>query len=119
MFSITVVFGSPATPATLLYHTKEAAELAWNSPQPGNMLTYKDDFGQIVSVRETSFHGALFEDMEKSALTHVERSLHQMRTQIKANSAGKADPAIAAHLRSMGQGPAVLSPGMNGGMRGY
>ena len=115
MFSLTVVFGNPATPLVLLYHTKEAAEQAYNAPQTGHMATYKDDFDQIASINPASIHGVLLEDMDKSALVKIEQSMHHMRTQIKANNMGKADPAIAAHMRMQQQGPAVLAPGgMNG-----
>jgi len=116
MFSLTVVFGTPATPLTLLYHTEDAAKKAWQGSNVGDMLYFADEFGQQASIARTSIHGVLLEDMDKSALVKVEMGLHNMRTQIKANSAGKADPAIAAHLRTQQQqGPGMITPGgLNG-----
>ena len=53
--------------------------------------------------------------MDKELLSKIEQGLHQVRTQIKADTAGRADPAISNAVRSRQQGPAVLTPGIGNG----
>ena len=126
MFSLTIVFGTSPVPWTLIYKAKEsfdAAQSAYHNSKAtsfeGDELNLTDDFGQTCSIKRASIHGALFEDLDQSRLAHVERGLHQMRTQIAADKAGMAAPDISAYMktRSMGGGPAVLSPGFNGAFR--
>jgi len=115
MYSITIVFGASPVPWTLMFKTQEAFNDAIvNFQNPATLdsknLNLVDDYGQHVSIRRDSIHGAMFEDMTKSKLAHIERGLHQMRTQIEANNMGKADPSISAFMRSqMGQ-PGVITP---------
>ncbi len=115
MFSLTVVFGTPATPLTLLYHTEDAAKAAYHGAGTGDLIAFKDDFGQVASIVRNSLHGVVLEDLDKSAMVKIEMGLHNMRTQIKANTMGRADPAIAAHMRASQQGPSMITPGgLNG-----
>jgi hypothetical protein len=124
MFSMTIIFGDSPTPWTLLYKTKESfdtARTAYNTPAlsafDGKTLDLADDYGQQAVIRRESIHGVLFEDLNQSMLGAVERGLHQLRTQIAANKAGRADPSIMEHMRQQQHGPAVLAPGFNGGFR--
>lgn len=122
MFSMTVAFGS--TGASLLFKTKETFEAAKEKLRAskatsfeGDELHLADDFGMEIMVKRTSVHGATFEDMEQTKLGHVERGLHQFRTQMAADKAGTAAPDIAQYLRGRGAGPAVISPNFNGAYR--
>jgi hypothetical protein len=55
----------------------------------------------------------MLEDTNKSALAHVERSLHHARVQVETQKRAQTDPK----LRAGHAGPAVLTPmGANGGM---
>lgn len=127
MFSLTIVFGSPAIPWTLLFNSQEAAETAFENYKSskttnfnGENFIQKDDFSQDLCIARTSLHGALLEDMDKSKLAAVERGIHQHKTQILAHKRGQQDPEIQAFAR-MNQmaagGPAVLQPGFNGAFR--
>lgn len=124
MFSITIAFGSSG--ASLLFKTEEtfaAAKDKYRSSKAtsfeGDELHLIDDFGMEISIRRASIHGATFEDMDHTKLAHVERGLHQFRTQIAADKAGMTAPDISAYLRGRGAGPAVISPnfGSNGAFR--
>ena len=124
MYSITIVFGTSPVPWTLLYKTKEAFEaataLARSSKATsfeGDELHLADEFGQTCSIKRASIHGIMAENMDESKQAHVERGLHQLRTQIAANKAGHADPGIAAHMRMQGNSPAMLNLGPNGAFR--
>jgi len=123
MFSMTIVFGSAPVPWTLLFKTKEAFDAAMQTYRnskatsfEGVNFTTTDDFGQTIDVKRDAIHGVMFEDMEQSKVAHIERGLHQTRTQIAAERAGQADPGISAYVRTRQQGPAVISP-FNGAFR--
>ena len=125
MFCITVVFGNAPTPWALLFKNKDtfdAATAAFKNPaamtfNPDNFCV-SDDFGQTIDVKRSAVHAVMYEDMEQSKIAQIERGLHQTRTQIAAERAGQADPAISGFMRSRTQGPAVLSPGpFNGAFR--
>ena len=128
MFSLTIVFGSPAVPWTLLFNSKEAADAAFENYKSSKTTSFngenfmqKDDFEQDVCIARTSLHGAMLEDMDKSKLAAIERGLHQHKTHIAAQKRGQQDPEIQAYARMQqmgGGGPAVLQPGgFNGAFR--
>jgi len=50
----------------------------------------------------------MLEDMEKSKLAHIERGLHQARTQAKAQQAATQDPVLKS--AAMMRGPAMIDP---------
>lgn len=111
MFLITVIVG-PAQWA-LMFRTPESTEVAKQALQTATQnaavgIMISDDFGQHLDVKSASIHGFLVEDLEKTKLAHVERSLHAGRTQALAQKACEADPAIRAALSA--RGPAILSP---------
>lgn len=122
MFSMTISFGNSGT--QLLFKTKEAFEAAKEKYKTskatnfeGDELHLIDDYGIEILVKRSAVHGTMFEDLDQSKLGHIERGLHQVRLQIAADKAGMAAPDIVAHMRTRGQGPAVLAPNFNGAFR--
>jgi hypothetical protein len=123
MFSMTIVFGASPVPWTLLFRTQEAfnnAIIVFKNPPTfeSDYFDITDDYGQHVSVKRGTIQGVMFEDLTKSRLAHIERGLHQMRTQIDANNLAKSDPVLMAAMRSQQVGPGVITPfGANGAFR--
>jgi hypothetical protein len=123
MFSMTIVFGSSPVAWTLLFKTQEAFDSARTNYNCATLTSFDgktfeclDDYGQHAIIARSSIHGVMFEDLEQSKLAGVERGLHQTRTQIMAEQAGRSDPAIASYMRTRQQGPAVMTP-FNGAFR--
>lgn len=117
MYLLTIVFGPTPTPWALLFQKSETAELAFNGLQDARKIKQGcveicDDFGQKIDLPLASIHGFMLEDMEKSKLAHIERGLHQARTQARAQQMASTDPVLKT--AAMGQGPAILSPMGNG-----
>jgi hypothetical protein len=131
MFSITLVFGTSQTPWVLLFKTPETFQQAKDKyilhPPSFDMqgkaagdFECTDDFGSTVHINRGHIWGVMFEDLDQSKNAAIARGLHNMKTQIDADTAGQADPKIAEHMRKMRMmqgGPAVLSPGFNGQFR--
>jgi|SRR5215469_15128453 len=121
MFALTIVFGTSPVPWTLLFKTQEAINSAKSTFQmspPGSVVALKDDYGQEVVIGVNSIHGVMFEDLNQSKLAHIERGLHQMRTNIDANNQAKADPVLMAAMRMNQAGPGVITPfSANGAFR--
>ncbi len=116
MFSLTISFGPTNVMWTLMFRNKEQGELAFAAlKRPEFNGTLVDDFGQEIFLGFGGIHGVIFEDMELSKLAHIERALHQARMQAKGAEAAESDPVLRANR--FRQGPAVLTPGMNGPMR--
>lgn len=117
MHLLTIIFGPTPTPWALLFQKSETAELtfhelrkAWETKK--EFIEIFDDFGQTINLVISSLHGFMLEDMEKSKLAHIERGLHQARTQARAQQMAVADPILKA--AALGQGPAILQPMGNG-----
>jgi hypothetical protein len=112
MYSLTVVFGTPATSWRFLFRSKEKAEQAIGliSDHPTQDLHIADDFGQSADIKALTIHGRMLENLDESQNAYVEMALHNARVQAKAQERAKADPAIRAAQR----GPAVLAPIGNG-----
>jgi hypothetical protein len=108
MHSITVIIGSLAF--ALIFKTKESAAKACTTlgERIGEYLVIEDDYGQKIDARFDMIAGFIFEDMEKSKLAHVERALHQQRTQNLAQKTAETDPSLRM-ARNM-NGPAIVSP---------
>jgi hypothetical protein len=111
MHIITIAFGNAPAMWQFVFKTEEAANVAWTDlntfpPEPGNYINITDDFGQSATFELSNICGRMIEDMDKSKLAHIARSLHQQRTQAEFQKAAEADPAIRSAMR----GPAVLSP---------
>jgi len=54
----------------------------------------------------------MLENLDESQLAYIEMALHQARVQAKANERAQSDSV----LRNAKRGPAVITPGMNGGL---
>ena len=122
MFCMTIVFGPAPMPWTLLFRSQETFnEAIINFKNPATFadqdFDVTDDYGQHVSIRRDAIQGVMFEDMTKSRLAHIERGMHQMRTQVEANNMVKADPALSVAMRSAQQAPGVITPFSNGAFR--
>lgn len=123
MFSLTIVFGPVPTPWVLLFKTKEALDTALQAYRSDKTTSFEsgdlaitDDYGATVSLRRTSIHGIMAEDMELSKMNAIERGLHQARTQARAEQMASSDPILKAASMRHG-GNAMLSPGFNGAFR--
>ncbi len=128
MFSLTIVFGPGPMVWTLMYKTEESAReikqtLRSNTNDDHAMITYiADDFGQECELVTNEIKGWMLEDLEQSRLAHIERALHQARTQAKGAEIADSDPVLKqARHRSQGGMP-MIQPvpgfGPNGGFRG-
>ena len=101
---------------SLMYRTEESLlkavapfENTLNAT-PNNRYSLIDDFGHRAMIKESSLHGWMIEDWNKTKIAQVEHALHQARTQADAQKAAYSDPA----LRAVAQGPSVISPMGNG-----
>jgi hypothetical protein len=108
MFSLTIVFGPGPMVWTLMFKTEEKAreELAKIVDLP--TISYADDFGQECLITRGSIHGMMIEDLEQSRLAHIERALHQARTQAKGAEIADNDPVLKqARHRAQGGMPMI------------
>ncbi len=113
MFSLTIAFGETPTMWRLLFKTETSANeackvLAALDQEPAFEIT--DDFGQTCFIASSSLQGWMLEDLDLSKQAGVEMMLHNARTQAMAQTQARQEPT----LRSVGQGPSVFVPGMNG-----
>lgn len=117
MHCITIKFNNEPSVWTLLYKGEESAMLAWKilmAPAGLPAAMVADDFGQTAFVNFASIAGAMLEDLDKSMLAHIERGLHNARTQAKAQQIATNDPVLKTAAMTRG-GPAMFSPQGNGG----
>jgi hypothetical protein len=109
--SIAITFGPTSTLWVLTFKTKESAEAAYDKifdcieRSESTSVSVKDDFGYRVYVPVAEINGVLFEDMDQTRLVHIERNLHQMRTQLKVQQIAQADPALKLANIQMHPGP--------------
>ena len=119
MFSLTISFGPGPTMWTLMWRDKEKAEAAWNAlalAKAGGttVLTIADEFGQEAAIETEAIVGVMLEDMDQSKLAHIERALHQARTQAKGQEMAAADTTLRAAAARHAGGPSILTPGIPG-----
>ncbi len=118
MFSLTIVFGPGPMVWTLMFQDQAKAALAAieiDNTSSENRIHLGDDFGQVVSISRAEIHGSMLEDMEQSRLAHIERALHQARTQAKGAEIADADPVLRqARMKAHGQSMPILQPMGNG-----
>ena len=125
MFSLTISFGPGPTMWTLMWRDETKAKEAADKLRHGvdgryntigginpQYAALEDEFGQQADVKFSEIHGFMFEDMELSKLAHIERALHQARTQAQGQQAAENDQVL--RVQRARSGPAVLMPGMNG-----
>ncbi len=124
MFCITLALTDHPVVWTLLYKTETDAKAAWENYRanpmthhsPETVVQLTDDFGQTAVVDRARVAGAMFEDLDKSMLAHIERGLHNARTQAKAQQLAMNDPILKTAAMTQGApgGPAIFSPLGNG-----
>jgi hypothetical protein len=118
MHCLTINFGPSGMFWTFLYRDEKAGQAmhdrlinALGFGADNFLHGISDDFGQSGSFRSSEIHGVLFEDLDQSKLAHVEKGLHNARTQNDYVKRVQSDPSA----RPMSQGPGVLAPmGGNG-----
>lgn len=123
MFSLTISFGPGPTMWTLMWRDKEKADAAYDNYAHGVpvniendslVLDLTDDFGQRARIHRADIHGVMLEDMDQSKLAHIERALHQARTQAKGQEMASADSTLRAAAARQAGGPSILTPGIPG-----
>jgi len=114
MFCITIALVDNQVVWTLLYNSEDSAMNSWKkiTDLPGQTLS--DDFGQTAMVERSRIAGAMLEDLDKSMLAHIERGIHNARTQAKAQQIALNDPILKTAAMARGQSPAIFSPQGNG-----
>ena len=125
MHMLTVVFGPTSTSLAFLFRDAEQARAEFQSLEDAIavgvediFVVINDEFGQHAAIRVKSLNGVLLEDMEQSKLAHIERGLHNARTQARANQAAQSDPVLKSAMAGMAPvNPAMLSPMGNSGGR--
>ena len=115
MFCLTIALKDNPAVWTLMFQTAEKAQKGFDLfAAQASLVLLEDDFGQTAFIDKTSIAGAMFEDLDKSMLAHVERGLHNARTQAKAQQLAMNDPVLKTAAMTRGQGPAIFSPQGNG-----
>ncbi len=115
MFCISIKFKNEPSVWTLMYQSKETAVLAWKLyGDSQELVILEDDFGQTANFNLSSVAGAMLEDLDKSMLAHVERGLHNARTQAKAQQVAMNDPVLKTAAMTAQRGPAIYDPQGNG-----
>lgn len=118
MFCISIKFKNEPSVWTLLYNSAESMQNAWSKNHLQPHYTLEDDFGQRAQIDAFCVAGIMFEDMDKSMLAHVERGIHNARTQAKAETVAMSDPVLRTAAMAKQRGPAIFNPVGNGGMHG-
>ena len=118
MYALTISFGPVGTIWTLLYKEEESAAAA-KAQLYSTFDDVTDDFGQRITINRETVHGVMVEDMAQSSLAHIERALHQARTQAKGQEMAETDVMLkSARLRQ--GGPGIINPmGMQPNGRGF
>ena len=117
MFCISIALADNPVTWTLLYKTRESAEGSRNCFKlcgKNDTVNLVDDFGQEAVIERPRVAGMLFEDLDQSMLAHIERGLHNARTQAKAESIAMNDPVLKAAAMAKQRGPGIVSPMGNG-----
>ncbi len=116
MFSLTIVFGPGPMVWTLMFKTEERALQAQSGlncvlhEQANEIFGIEDDFGQHAIWTLTTLKTAswMLENLEQSRLAHIERALHQARTQAKGAEIADNDPVLKqARHRAQGGMPMI------------
>jgi hypothetical protein len=113
MFSLTIVFGPGPMVWTLMFKTEDKARLnvsTLNQSPLGQVTRFVDDFGQECDIITDELKGWMLEDMEQSKLAHIERALHQARTQAKGAEIADSDPVLAQARRRAQSGMPIMQP---------
>jgi hypothetical protein len=98
---------------TLMFKTEDKARLnvsTLNQSPLGQVTRFVDDFGQECDIITDELKGWMLEDMEQSKLAHIERALHQARTQAKGAEIADSDPVLAQARRRAQGGMPIMQP---------
>ncbi len=117
MFCITIALKDNPAVWTLMFQSEEVAKTAWQkyaTCTTDGQFSITDDFGQTAAVHHSCVAGAMLEDLDKSMLAHVERGLHNARTQAKAQQQAMSDPVLKTAAMTAQRGPAIYDPQGNG-----
>lgn len=121
MFSLTIVFGPGPMVWTLMFKTEEAARnnvQFLNQSLEKTVTRFIDDFGQECDVVTNEIKGWMLEDLEQSRLAHIERALHQARTQAKGSELAEADPVLRQARLKAQSGLGMIQPVPGGMLQG-
>lgn len=124
MFSLTIVFGPGPMVWTLLFKDRESINSQVNQLEESGIkfVEVADDFSQCAVINKEQLHGWMAEDLEQSRLAHIERALHQARTQAKGAEIADSDPVLKQSRRRSQSEMPMIQPvpgfGPNGGFRG-
>ena len=114
MYCITIALKDNPATWTLLFNDADRAKKASVAYETAvDEISITDDFGQTAAIKKSCVAGAMFEDLDKSMLAHIERGLHNARTQAKAQQIAVNDPILKTAAMTR-QGPALFDPQGNG-----
>lgn len=115
MYCITIALKDNPAVWTLMFQSAEKAQKSFDLfAAQASLILLEDDFGQTAFVDKSCIAGAMFEDLDKSMLAHVERGLHNARTQATAEKMAMNDPVLKTAAISKQRGPAIYDPQGNG-----
>lgn len=117
MFSLSIFLGNASL--ALLFTNSEKAEAANSqivAAAPGQTFELNDDFGHKLTMLRSSIHGWLLEDMNKSALAHQERALHEAKIKMSIQKAAQTHLGLREAFRPPSALP-IVSPMGNGQFR--
>lgn len=118
MFSISLALKHSSAGWSLLFKTEDKASDVRShllaAVNTNSVVEVKDDFGHEMALRGEEIAGIVYEDMDKTALAHVERGVHHARVQAKGQQRLQSEPG----LRPVTQGPGIIDP-INGRMRAF
>ncbi len=115
MFCITIALKDNPAVWTLMFQKEDDAQKGFKQlGDDASRISIADDFGQLALVEKSSIAGAMFEDLDKSMLAHVERGLHNARTQAHAEKMAMNDPVLKNAAIAKSRGPAIYDPQGNG-----
>ena len=113
MISLSIVFGPASGGAWgFMFQNKRNADVVLEEYNTGTAakISIADDFGQRAVIVRNSIYGILIEDMDIAADAVIERSLHQARTQVRANNKSATDSLLKNQgMFNCGKGP-LLRP---------
>ncbi len=117
MYLISVIVGrSQPLVWGLLFTDENRALAALGRLREVGDVDVQDDHGQRLCAKGGDLGPIMMEDMALSKAASIEQTLHDQRIRVMCLTRMQADPAFKTAM--MGQGPAILSPGMNGIGRG-
>lgn len=117
MYSLSVIVGPVVW--SFMFKTEEEARkaqlhIATTVEPSSSTLTadcpfaVTDDFGQSATIRPSSIHGFMLEDLDQTKLAHIERTLFNALVQTEGAKRAQSDPRFRA--------PTLATPMINPGI---